>query len=61
LCQFLGIAAVVMAAQDLKLMKEGRMDASGQGLTVAGLVLGIISIVLFALGIIINIIAAAAH
>lgn len=54
-CQFLGIAAVVMASQDLKLMNEGRMDASGKGLTTAGMVLGVISIVIFVLWIFVNI------
>lgn len=46
-CPFvLSIAAVVMASQDLKLMNEGRMDASGKGLTIAGMVMGIISILM---------------
>lgn len=60
LCGFLGIAAVVMASQDLKLMNEGRMDASGKGLTVAGMVLGIISIVFLVLGFFIQIVGAIA-
>lgn len=58
-CQFLGIAAVVMAAQDLKLMNEGRMDASGKGLTIAGMVIGIISIAIFVLWMLLNMVGAA--
>ncbi len=45
LCGACGIAAWVMAAEDLKQMRAGRMDRSGEGLTRAGMVLGIISVV----------------
>jgi hypothetical protein len=45
-CFILGIVAWVMAAEDLKKMRDGRMDPSGQGMTTAGMVIGIVSIVL---------------
>jgi len=44
-CNFLlipGIMAWVMGASDLKKMKAGYMDSDGQGITTAGMVLGII-------------------
>lgn len=46
LCQFLAIAAVIMALVDLGKMNRGTMDPAGKGLTIAGLVIGSISIVL---------------
>jgi hypothetical protein len=41
-----GIIAWVMANKDLKEMAAGRMDPSGRGLTQAGKICGIISIIL---------------
>jgi len=41
-----GILAWAMGAQDLRAMNEGRMDPYGRGMTLAGMVLGIISVVL---------------
>jgi hypothetical protein len=44
-CFPLGIVAWVMGNNDLEAMRRGRMDPSGEGLTVAGKVCGIISVV----------------
>jgi hypothetical protein len=41
-----GIIAWVMANKDLKEMEAGRMDPAGRGLTQAGKVCGIISVIL---------------
>lgn len=41
-----GIIAWVMANKDLKEMAAGRMDPSGQGMTQAGKICGIISVIL---------------
>jgi hypothetical protein len=48
-CFILGIVAWVMANTDLREMDAGRMDPEGRGLTTAGKVCGIISIVLWLL------------
>ncbi|AFT68424.1 hypothetical protein B5T_00136 [Alloalcanivorax dieselolei B5] len=50
--QPLGIAPWVIGVQDLRAMREGRMDPEGRSTTLAGMVLGIIAIVLFVLGLI---------
>ena len=61
LCCFLfGIPAWVMGSSDLKEIRAGRMDRSGQGLTQAGMVIGIVATVLGGLGIVIQIIMFAA-
>lgn len=41
-CIFFGIAAWIMGNEDLNAMRAGRMDPSGEGLTRAGMILGII-------------------
>jgi hypothetical protein len=46
----LGIVAWALGASDLKKIKQGRMDPSGQGRTLAGMVMGIVSTALCALG-----------
>lgn len=46
-CFICGIVAWVMANGDLREMQAGRMDPSGQGLTQAGKICGIISVVLW--------------
>lgn len=51
-CAFLGIPALLMANTDLRAMREGRMDPSGEGITTAGKVLGIIGTVFAAIGLI---------
>jgi hypothetical protein len=45
-CFFLGIAAWIMGASDLKQMRAGTMDRSGEGLTQAGMIIGAIHTVL---------------
>jgi hypothetical protein len=52
-CQIFGIVAWVMGNSDLREMAEGRMDRSGEGLTKAGKICGIVSIVLLCIGILI--------
>jgi hypothetical protein len=51
MCFGFGIAAWVIANSDLAAMRRGEMDASGEGLTRAGKVCGILSVALAALGI----------
>ncbi len=46
ICVIFGIVAWVMGNGDLRAMSEGRMDPTGQGLTKAGKICGIISVVL---------------
>ncbi|MHC4225573.1 MAG: DUF4190 domain-containing protein [Planctomycetota bacterium] len=53
LCFLLGIFAWVMGNEDLKKMRAGRMDRSGQGLTEAGRICGIVAVLLQIPGIII--------
>ncbi len=53
LCFIFGIAAWIMGSGDLKKMDAGVMDAEGRGLTLAGKICGIISVALFAVGIVI--------
>ena len=55
LCQFLAIAAVIMAIVDLGKMNRGVMDPSGKGLTIAGLVVGSLSIAFTVLWVVISI------
>jgi hypothetical protein len=50
-CIIFGILAWVMGSSDLKEMAEGRMDPSGEGLTKAGKIIGIVGCVLNLLGI----------
>ncbi|MDG2385749.1 MAG: hypothetical protein P8N76_29045 [Pirellulaceae bacterium] len=58
-CNLLGIAAWLMANADLQMMDKGAMDSAGRELTVAGKVLGIISLVLCALMIVFQLILVA--
>ncbi len=46
ICGIFGIVAWVMGNGDLRAMREGRMDPTGEGLTKAGKICGIISVVL---------------
>ena len=55
-CNLLGIAAWVMANEDLARMDRGQMDSSGRGLTQAGKICGIIALGFFALGIVLQIV-----
>ncbi len=52
ICVIFGIVAWVMGSGDLREMQAGRMDPTGQGLTLAGKICGIISVVLALLGIV---------
>jgi len=53
-CFILGIIAWVMGSGDLREMDAGRMDPSGRGLTQAGKICGIISVVLAIVGFILG-------
>ncbi|MDP1831220.1 MAG: hypothetical protein Q8K67_04100 [Geothrix sp.] len=50
-CFIFGIVSWVMASSDLKAMADGQMDPSGEGLTKAGKILGIIGCALAILSI----------
>ncbi|MBI4585971.1 MAG: DUF4190 domain-containing protein [Planctomycetes bacterium] len=52
-CVAFGIAAWVLGNQDLKEMAAGVMDRTGEGMTNAGKILGIISVVLTVVGVVI--------
>ena len=52
-CFICGIIAWVMGRGDLKEMDAGTMDASGRGLTQAGKICGMISVILQIVGIVI--------
>lgn len=54
-CFIFGIVAWVMGNGDLREMNAGRMDPSGQGLTQAGKICGIISVAFAIVGVIIGI------
>ena len=53
-CFILGIIAWVMGNGDLREMNMGRMDPSGQGLTQAGKICGMISVILALISIVIS-------
>jgi len=53
-CFIFGIVAWVMGNGDLREMREGRMDPSGQGTTNGGRICGIIAVVLFIVQIVIG-------
>lgn len=55
-CVIFGIVAWVMGNGDLRAMREGRMDPTGQGMTNAGKICGIVSVVLNLIGIVISIV-----
>jgi hypothetical protein len=52
-CGLIGLPAAFMGLADLREINAGRMDPSGKGLTIAGMVMGWICVGLFALGILI--------
>ena len=52
-CFPLGIASWIMGNSDLKAMQRGEMDRTGEGMTQAGKICGIISVCLAALGLIV--------
>jgi hypothetical protein len=49
-CIIFGILAWVMGNGDLKEMADGRMDPSGEGMTKAGKILGMIGCILYIVG-----------
>lgn len=53
-CAIMGICAWVMGNEDIKQMNMGRMDPSGRGITQAGRILGIISVVLWIISVFAN-------
>ena len=52
-CVIFGIVAWVMGNSDLQAMAAGRMDPSGEGMTKAGKICGMISVALAVVGIVI--------
>jgi len=50
LCAICGIIAWVMGNNDLREMDAGRMDPTGRGLTVAGKICGMVSVILALVG-----------
>ncbi len=56
LCQPLGIAAWVMANEDLQKMSSGTMDPEGLETTKIGKILGIIAVALMAVGLVVSVI-----
>ena len=55
-CFICGIIAWVMGNGDLREIDAGRMDPSGRGLTQAGKICGMISVILLIIGIVIQVI-----
>ena len=55
-CIVFGILAWTMGAADLRAMQAGEMDRSGEGLTRAGMICGIIGTILQGLYILLNVI-----
>ena len=53
MCMIFGIVAWVMGNADLNKMAAGQMDPSGEGLTKAGKICGMISVILTLVGIVI--------
>ncbi len=56
-CFICGIIAWVMGNSDLREMAAGRMDRSGQGLTQAGKICGMISVIFWIVALVIQLIA----
>ena len=56
-CFICGIIAWVMGNNDLREMAAGRMDRSGQGMTQAGKICGMISVILWLIVVVIQILA----
>lgn len=50
---FTGIPAWIMGTGDLKQIDAGTMDATGRGMTNAGRILGMISVILMVVGIVV--------
>ncbi len=56
LCMICGIIAWVMGNADLREMQAGRMDRTGEGLTKAGKICGMIGTILWGLYLVFNIV-----
>ncbi len=56
LCVLFGVAAWILASSDLRAMDEGRMDPSGEGITKAGKIVAMISVILSIVGCVVGII-----
>ncbi len=54
LCPPFGIAAWLMGNSDLREIRQGYMDPSGEGLTQGGRICGIVGTILFVVGILIS-------
>ncbi len=52
-CLVFGIVAWVLANSDLRAMEEGRMDPTGEGMTRAGKIVAMISIIVSIIGIVV--------
>jgi hypothetical protein len=55
ICQPLGIASWLMGNGDLRAMDAGTMDPEGRGLTQAGKICGVVSVVIFAIGLVVGV------
>lgn len=53
ICGPMALVAWIMSASDLKKIQHGTMDKSGYGMTLAGMVVGIIGTILWILGLVI--------
>jgi hypothetical protein len=58
-CGPVGIAAWVMGSGDLKQIEQGEIHQDARGLTQAGMILGIIAVVLWVIAIIIQMVVSA--
>jgi len=56
LCMICGIVAWVMGNSDLREMQAGRMDRTGEGITKAGKICGMIGTILWGLYLVFNIV-----
>jgi hypothetical protein len=57
ICPPLGIAPWLIGNGDLRAMDAGTMDPEGRGLTQVGKILGIVSIAIFAIGLVVGVLA----
>ena len=55
ICQPLGIASWLMGNGDLRAMDAGTMDPEGRGLTQAGKICGVVSVVICAIGLVVGV------
>ncbi len=55
-CLVFGIVAWVLANSDLQAMEEGRMDPTGEGMTKAGKIVAMISVIVSIIGVVVGLI-----